>query len=513
MLPRDASRSPVRCLLLLACALAACSESATTSATGPGPTGGGNAGGGGDGATGGAGGTTSTGGGGAGGTASTGGSAGGATTSTTGGGGSGAACGDFARRLGGGNPADEDLLGGAVVDAAGGAIVAGEMSGTLQVGAATLVSAGGKDAFVVRLAESGAVLWARRFGSVYDDRVRAVAAMPDGGAVVAGMFDGAVDFGGTTLTSIAGPDAFVARLDGAGQVVFALQFEEADARAVALEDGGDLLVAGDFTGTTSFGGVPLTSAQTDLFVARVTASGAVTKAAQFAATAKPTTLAIASGAGRAYVAGSFQGTLDFGLGPLVSAGRDVFLARLDAGLGAAFASRFGDSTSQEARAVAVLSDGSAAIAGTFKGTMDLGGGPLVADTQEDAFVARFGEDGALVFALRFGDAAAQEANAIAVDGADGLIVAGSFDGTIDPGSGPVTSDGGQDAFVTWLDPSGAAVKTVRWGAGLDQRARAVSADPCGAVLVAGDFFGTLPFGDVTLEATGGLDVFVGRVAP
>jgi hypothetical protein len=495
-------------------ASAACSDGAATSATGPDPTGAGSAGGGGSTSAGGAGGGTTAGG--AGGTSSTGGSGGTSGTTTTasaGGGGSGPACGDFARRLGGADPADEDRVGGAVVDAAGGAIVAGEMSGTMQVGPVTLASAGGKDAFVVRLAAGGGVAWAKRFGSVYDDRVRGVAAMPDGGAVLVGMFDGSVDFGGVTLTSIGGPDAFIARLGGAGELVFALQIESADARAVAIEASGDVLVAGDFVGATSFGGIPLTSAQNDVFVARVTPAGQVTSAVQFTSSAKPTTLAIASRAGRTYVAGSFQGTLDFGLGALTSAGRDVFLARLDGGLGAVFASRYGDSTSQEARAVAVLSDGSAAMAGAFKGTLDLGGAPLVADTQEDAFVARVDEDGALVFALRFGDADAQFANAIAVDSADGLLVAGSFGGTIHPGSGPVTSSGGQDAFVTWLDPLGAAVKTERWGAEQDQRARAVAADPCGAVLVAGDFYGTLPFGDVTLEAPAGLDVFVGRLSP
>lgn len=507
-----AARVPVLRLLVLGAALSACSETETTSATGPEPTGTTSEGGGGSTAAGGAGGTTANGG--TGGTSMGGGGSGGTTTTSMGGGGSGAACGGFARWLGGEDAADEDLLGGAVVDAAGGAFVAGELSGTMQVGATTLVGAGGKDAFVARLAESGAVLWAKRFGSVYDDRVRGVAAMPDGGAILVGTFDGAVDFGGATLTSMGGPDAFVVRLGGAGELVFALQFVGADARAVAVEDGGDILVAGDFVGMSVFGGIPLASAQNDVFAVRVSTAGEVLDAAQFTSTAKPGSIAIATGAGRTYLTGSFQGSLDFGTGALVSAGsRDVFLARLDAQLGAVFASRFGDDTSQEARAVAVLSDGSAAIAGAFKGSMELGGVMLVADTQDDAFVARVDEDGAVVFALRFGDAASQQANAIAVDAGDGLLVGGSFDGTIDAGDGPVASSGGLDAFVVWLDPQGVAVKTERWGGEQDQRLRAVSADPCGAVLVGGDFFGTLPFGEVTLEATGGVDVFAGRIAP
>lgn len=498
-------------------ALAGCSEDAgSTASTTNGTTasttggGGGTSPAGGSGGTGGAaGGTTaSTGGGGAGGGTTT-------TTTTTGAGGGGPACGAFAQRWGGTGAADEARIGGAVVDASGGAIVAGEISGAVKVGGQTLTSAGGADALVLRLTSGGAVAWAKRFGAVYDDRVSAVAATPGGGAVLAGTFDGVVDFGGTTLTSIAGPDAFVMRLDAAGQASFVLQFVNADARAVAVTDGGDILVAGDFTGMSTFGQIPLASVGHDVFVARVSPGGDVLAAQRFTSQSKPGALAIAAGAGRTYLAGSFQGTVDFGAGPIASAGsRDVLVARLDDVLAPAFVKRFGDDTSQEARAVAVLPDGSAAIAGAFRGTMDLDGITLVADTQDDAFVARLDEGGAVLFGRRFGDAAEQGARAIAVDAAGEILVAGGFHGALDAGDGPITSQDGEDVFLSRLDATtGIAVKTLRWGAAGDQRARSVSADPCGAVLVGGDFTGTLPWDGEVLEAAGGIDLFAARLAP
>jgi len=409
---------------------------------------------------------------------------------------------------------DEAGLAGAVVDAAGGVIVAGEFGGQIDVDGSELASAGGKDAFVVRLGAGGATAWRRRYGATYDDRVKAIAAMPDGGAVVVGTFDGVVDFGGATLTSIAGPDAFVLRLDEAGERVFVVQLVNAEARAVAIDDAGDILVAGDFKGMTSFGEIALASLQNDMFVARLSPAGAVLGAKQYSFAAKAGAMAIASRAGRTYVTGSFQDTIDFGSGALVSAGsKDVFLARLDGSLNAVMAKRYGDDTSQEARGVAVLSDGSAAIAGAFRGALDLGGETLVADTQDDAFVARIDEDGGPVFGLRFGDAAVQAARTIVADDGDGLLVGGGFFGTMDAGDGAVASAGGEDAFVTWLDPLGTAVKTMRWGGALDQRVRSVSLDPCGAVLLGGELTGSLPIGDDTLVATGGLDVFVARLSP
>jgi hypothetical protein len=502
-----------------AAGLAAC-DSSDTSTTSTTETTSSTAMGGGTTAMGGSGGSGASGGSGGGATTSSsnggsGGAGGSATTSTsTGSGGAGTPCGAFAQRWGGDAATDEVRIAGAVVDVSGGAIFGGEIVGTVKVGGQSLVSAGAADALVVRLTEGGAIAWAKRIGAVYDDRVKGVAASTDGGAVLVGTFDGVVDFGGTTLTSIAGPDAFVMRLDADGQLDFVLQFEGADARAVSINNGGDILVTGGFKGTTTFGQIQLTSVDSDIFVARVTKFGEVVAAQRYTFEASPGALVIGAGTGRTYLAGSFQGTMDLGTGPVVSAGsKDVFVTRLDTALAPQMIKRFGDDTSQEARAVTVLPDGSCAIAGAFRGELDFGGSLLVADTLDDAFVAHLDDNGNTMFALRFGDAAEQSARAIAVDVTGDLLVAGGFQGTLDAGDGPITSDGGEDVFFTRLDPMGVAIQTMRWGAGGDQRARAVSADPCGAVLLGGDFTGTLPWDGDVLGATGAVDVFAARVAP
>ncbi|MFO0591112.1 MAG: hypothetical protein U0441_26440 [Polyangiaceae bacterium] len=464
---------------------------------------------GGTGGSGAQGGTTTSGGGGAGGVTTT------STTSTTDTGGSGPACGAIARQLAGSSAADAVTVAAVAVTSDGGAILAGEFGGAATIGPQTLTSAGGQDAFVVRLSAGGGVAWAKRFGANYDDRVKAVAPLADGGAVIVGTFDGVVDFGGKTLTSIGGPDAFIVRLDASGALVLALQIENADARGVAIAEGGDLLVAGDFSAATKIVGVPVTpDGADDLFVVRLSEQGTFVALRHVAFATKPGVIAIAASAGRTYVAGSFQGTTDFGTGALVSAGaKDAFLVRIDDALATVFARRYGDDSSQEARAVAVLSDGSAALVGSFKSVLDFDGTVLTADTLDDAFVARVDDAGAVVFAKRFGDAQAQIARGVAVTDADEILVAGGFQGTIDPGDGAITAADGEDVFLTRLDASGAAVKTLGWGATLDQRARSVAVDPCGAVVLGGDFNGALTFGADALTAGGSSDGFVARLAP
>ena len=460
------------------------------------------------GATGGSGGAT-------GGSTSSGGSGGATTSSTTDTGGSVPACGSFARRYGSDDAMGSTGLAGAVASSDGGVIVAGDFAGKIVVGGATLTAVAGQDAFVAALKPNAGVAWAKRFGAAYDDKPKAIVATDDGGAVLVGTFDGVVDFFGTTLTSIAGPDAFVLRLDAAGDAVFVLQIENADARSVAIADGGDIVVAGDFTGSTSIAGQPLTAdGAVDLFVARLGGDGSFVAARHAAFPVKPGAIAVASGGGHTYLTGSFQGTVDLGAGPLVSAGaKDILVASFDDALQTAWAKRFGDDSSQEARAAAVLSDGSVAITGNFKSVIDFDGAILTADTQDDVFLARFDPAGAIVVAERFGDPAAQIGRAIAVDANDDLLVAGGFSGAIAFGGATLTSAGGEDAFLARFDANGVPLKAERWGEAGDQRARSAAVDACGAVVLGGEMSGSIAFDADQLDATGAQDAFVARRAP
>lgn len=53
-------------------------------------------------------------------------------------------------------------------------------------------------------------------GGTLSDSGTGVSTLPDGGAIVAGYFDGTATFGTTTLTSAGNYDVFVARIDASG---------------------------------------------------------------------------------------------------------------------------------------------------------------------------------------------------------------------------------------------------------------------------------------------------------
>ena len=87
-----------------------------------------------------------------------------------------------------------------------------------------------------------------------------------------------------------------------------------------------------------------------------------------------------SSAGDVALTGSTRGTVEFGGGPLVSAGSDnVFVAKLDAAGTHMSSRRFGSLSTSWVyiNGVAFADPQSLAITGDFKGTVDFGGGALM----------------------------------------------------------------------------------------------------------------------------------------
>jgi hypothetical protein len=284
------------------------------------------------------------------------------------------------------------------VNGFGDVMVTGHFMGTLDLGGGLEESsAGNVDIFVAKYSGAdGSHLWSRKLGGIGDDTGSSVAVDGFGNVVVTGFFSDTVDFGGGPLTGD-GTDIFVAKYSG---------------------------VDGSHLWSKRFGG-----ASSDV-------SRSVTVDAQ----------------GNAVVTGSFSGTVDFGGGRMTSAGSsDVFVARYSGVDGSHLGSRqFGGTGGASGSSVAVDEIGNVVVTGYFSGTVDFGGGPLTSDGN-DIFVAKYKEvEGSHLWSARFGGANSDLGNSVAVDANRNVVVTGSFRDTVDFGGGPLTSVGGSDIFLVKL---------------------------------------------------------------
>jgi len=399
-------------------------------------------------------------------------------------------------------------------DGANNVLVTGYFYGAVDFGGGLLGSAGQSDAFVVKLSADGSHVWSRQFGGSGSEVGTGVAVDGAGNVIVTGRLGGTVDFGGGPLTS--GQNGlYIVKLDANGSHVWSKGFGDiVIGNSVAVDGAGNVVVAGHFHGTVDFGGGLLTSGgDQDIFVAKFDATGAHvwSRRAGDSAGQYATSVAV-DDVGNVIVTGRFSGTIDFGGAPFAG-GDDIFVVKLDSAGNHVWSKGFGDANTQNGNGVAVDPNGNVIIAGEFSGTADFGGGPLVSAGGTDIFVSKLDASGGHLWSERFGDANDQTAAGVATDPGGNVLVTGGIAGEADFGGGPLASAGAADLFVVKLDASGGYLWGKRVGDATDQLGQSIAADVMGNVLVTGTMYGSADFGAGPLASAGSADIFVAKLGP
>lgn len=266
---------------------------------------------------------------------------------------------------------------------------------TMDFGGGVLTSAGSTDVFVTKLTSAGSHLWSKRFGNAGDDDAVSIGSDMAGDVIFGGSLNGAADFGGGVLTSAGGSDAYAVKLDPSGGHLWSKRYGDGANQAmsgVAIDGNGNVLLTGGFEGSINFGGGALNSQSGyDLFVAKLDPSGNTTFAKRYgAAGVTIESYSVAAGPlGEVVFAGPVTGNIDFGGGVLSAGGNaDAFIVRLDSSGNHLWSKRHGAALNQYPRHVAVHSSGDVFVAGYFEGSMDVGPFMLQSAGASDVWHAR-----------------------------------------------------------------------------------------------------------------------------
>lgn len=291
-------------------------------------------------------------------------------------------------------------------DVAGRTMLAGTISSTCNFGGGPLsdTTSSGLDFFVAGFDTVGAYSWAKQFvvdGVPGSSALNGLAAYRSGGANLVATFHGTAHIGSQTLSAVSLGSSLLAQLDPAGNVRWASAY-----------------------GISGF--TQLTSVASDQATGNVIAAGALV-----------------------------NGSVSFGGGVLTGAGGyDILIAAFGDGGNHLWSKRLGDAADQAAQGVATDSGGNVVVVGYMFGDVDFGKGPVSSTGDADVFVTKYDADGNPMWTKLFGDTARQMGTHLAVDGGGNIFVAGTYRGTIDLGGGALPDNGGRQVFLAKLDASG-----------------------------------------------------------
>lgn len=338
------------------------------------------------------------------------------------------------------------------VDVAGNIYVAGDAFADVDFGGGVLPR-NGVGIFLVKFDANGNHQWSKRFSNLGNSiDVQSMDVQSSGDLVIAGNFSGSFDFGGGVLT--ADHHMFVVKYDADGNHVWSIHHGATgiiDPVDIALDASGNVAVTGKYTHTANFGGSDFTATTEDwddIFLAKYDANGNHQWSKSFGADFLDNGYSVTVDApGNVYFTGDYTGTMNLGGNDLVSTGYDIFLAKYDAAGVHQWSHNYGGTGGDSGKALFVDDAGDLTLVGSFRNSMDLGGGSLTSTGSSDVFVARFDASGAHQWSLRSGGSGFDVPMAVALDGVEHVLVAGYFSGTTDFGGGPFVSNGWEDGFI------------------------------------------------------------------
>ena len=293
-----------------------------------------------------------------------------------------------------GGPRHDDAELRLAVDSSGDVIVVGAFKEAVDFGAGSVVANDSSDAdvFIAKYdGEDGAYLWAIHYGPIrWVPRIVAVGVDAAGDIIVSSTYRGTVDFGGASpLTSQQNDDMFIAKYAGSdGAHMWSISVGgQGDplVAALAIDSAGDVVVTGAFHDPIDFGGGTISLPDWGTFVARYDGATGAYAGALTHLGGNPFDMAVDS-AGDAVVVGYLSLTVDFGGGPLTTAGEgDIYVVEYDVN-GHEWSKRFGGVESDWATSVALNSAGNLIVGATFKDTIDIDGTPYVSAGNQDVLI-------------------------------------------------------------------------------------------------------------------------------
>ncbi|HWA04236.1 MAG TPA: hypothetical protein VG819_12005 [Rhizomicrobium sp.] len=279
----------------------------------------------------------------------------------------------------------------------GGVVVAGSTTGTVMSDA---VANGNTDSFVARYDGTGNEIWSRQIQTLADNQAASVSVDATGNVYIGGQVKGVI---GAGQTRSGGNDAYLARLDSKGNVIYEQQFGSAgndSVAATATASDGGLIVASIVDGhaiVSKYANGDATSTpvwQQDLGALQAGGSigGMAVSNGQIYITGTTSNANLTAG-GSAAIAGQTSGSMD------------AFVFNLSDNGSSATANRVtyvGTGASDKGNAVTVGSDGTVYLVGTTGGTF--AGQARNVPSVDNMFVSALDTDGSVRWTRQYGGA-------------------------------------------------------------------------------------------------------------
>jgi len=204
-------------------------------------------------------------------------------------------------------------------DAAGNTYTTGYFGTSAEINGDAISGTQLSDVFVSKIGPDGDAIWAEAAFGIGSNHGLDVAVDESGNVYICGFYSATINFGGgVSLTSVGGQDMFVAKYSASGNILWARSGGGASsidrANALAVDNSGNVFVTGEFSGTSDYGVLNITSLNgtTDVFILKYSTDGSEEWIKKGSGEAVDRGLAVVcDNSGSVYACGQFEDDITF----------------------------------------------------------------------------------------------------------------------------------------------------------------------------------------------------------
>jgi len=333
------------------------------------------------------------------------------------------------------------------------------------------IGKGLRSIFLAKMDTLGKCIWVKTIGDSAQSRARSLAINKDG-IYLSGEISGKVD--NVTQNNA----MFIQKLDFNGSIIWTKTFgtkRNVISNAIASDSLGNIYNVGALIGVdVSFKPLPSKDSSlsssfntiADIFMQKLNANGELIWAKKTGATAADEANTIVIKGDEVYIAGYFNGTVDFdfsttGTTNLKSnGGRDIFVSKYDLNGKFIWVKQIGNTKDETARQLEIDKYKNIYLSGTFNNsagtTTDFMGKQMGTAGTNDAFCIKFDTQGKIkvdkdgkFLAKQFAGSGSDLGTAIKADTMNNVFISGSYAGSLslDPNAKANTANGPNDIFI------------------------------------------------------------------
>jgi hypothetical protein len=215
-----------------------------------------------------------------------------------------------------------------------------------------------------------------------------------------------------------------------------------------------------------------------------------------------------------YLAGEFVDTVQFGSKSMVSSGgTDIFIVKNNAEGEPLWSLKIGAADDEYVRNVCTDDEGNVIVTGYFYGTTRIGTDEYASYGGQDIFIAKYNAEGNFLWSFRAGGPMADYLSASAADSDQNIIISGYFYESVLFGDSTITASRGSDIFLAKFDDEGELLWVTAAGGSSSDQVSSAACDPDGHILLAGSYYYDITFSDTTLSTLNPVGVFIAKYLP